>query len=131
MRLALKVSELAWKGARFVAISRSLQLPNPTLDILPTSTAMLYTHRCHWALVGINGACCWDPERYGCCGREQCCWRNYAQALHTLRRGSLLHGHNVVPDWQAVWRAVTLAAVDLNTLGILTGPPTRSVPVRV
>ena len=46
---------------------RSLQLTNPTGNILPTSTAMLYMHRCHLAFVAINGACgsCCDAEWYG------------------------------------------------------------------
>ena len=36
MRLALKVSELVWRRARFGAIKRCLQLTNPTGNILGT-----------------------------------------------------------------------------------------------
>ena len=42
MRLALKVSELTWRGARFVATSCSLQQTNPAGNIVLTSKAVLY-----------------------------------------------------------------------------------------
>ena len=61
---------------------------------------------------------------------EQCCWQNDGDGLRThIGVVAVCVVTPLCQDWQAAYLAVTLdlVTVDRSTLGIVTGPPTRSV----